>query len=391
MKEKYIKFFKKEVIFLTILFVIICFSFGVTYSNFIFNSEPHRAVEMVNTKLEYEIKINNKVSSSYELLPGNNVLNIEITSLNKITSFYKFVYKNGNYDVSLFDSTINNKIVSDEVITFKIIVFNNSDDKETIYFDVLGGYITNRISDINVPSGYNEINKNIKIGDIITINDNEFRLLNINNDNSIEVVSVDNYVDDSLKLNGAYGYNNAVSLLNNYAGSRFYEEKALIIRSVNLEDIERFTNDKVVSYNESKIYYNSSENIFYPMLFAFEKNTLIDNIPNSRVINRSESISMNDSFLNCLRIETSTTKINNYEFKSNIYKTIFNGNYYLSTRFNKTNENMIEYGVLKVENNKIINNTLCNSIGNEYEVNNPVKIYIKLSNKYNIINSFIQL
>ena len=127
------------------------------------------------------------------------------------------------------------------------------------------------------------------------------------------------------------------------------------------------------------------------MLFAFEKNTLIDNIPNSRVINRSESISMNDSFLNCLRIETSTTKINNYEFKSNIYKTIFNGNYYLSTRFNKTNENMIEYGVLKVENNKIINNTLCNSIGNEYEVNNPVKIYIKLSNKYNIINSFIQL
>ena len=198
----------------------------------------------------------------------------------------------------------------------KIIVFNNSDDKETIYFDVLGGYITNRISDINVPSGYNEINKNIKIGDIITINDNEFRLLNINNDNSIEVVSVDNYVDDSLKLNGAYGYNNAVSLLNNYAGSRFYEEKALIIRSVNLEDIERFTNDKVVSYNESKIYYNSSENIFYPMLFAFEKNTLIDNIPNSRVINRSESISMSDSFLNCLSFSKCFAKIS---FKSLIF------------------------------------------------------------------------
>ena len=62
MKERYIKFFKKELVFLLILLLVVCFSFGVSYSNFVYNSDKHRAVEMYTSSLKYEVTINNTFS-----------------------------------------------------------------------------------------------------------------------------------------------------------------------------------------------------------------------------------------------------------------------------------------------------------------------------------------
>ena len=59
MKHKHKKkFFYKRFVVLFILLAVVCFSLGASYSNFIYTSSNHRAVEMHMNKLSYNIKVN---------------------------------------------------------------------------------------------------------------------------------------------------------------------------------------------------------------------------------------------------------------------------------------------------------------------------------------------
>ena len=81
MKSRYIKFFKKELVFLLVLLIVVCISFGITYANFIYNSEGKRAVEMFAGALSYNIKINGEYKNNIDLIPGSQIVNIDIESL----------------------------------------------------------------------------------------------------------------------------------------------------------------------------------------------------------------------------------------------------------------------------------------------------------------------
>ena len=389
MKDKYMKFLKKQIVFLLILLVVVCFSFGVSYSNFIFNSPEQRAVEMINTKLEYKININGLETTEYNLVPGNNLLNIEIKSLNEIDTYYKLVYMSGTYDVIYYNTEVNNRISSNDTIILSVLVFNKLDFNQTITFDVLGGFITNRVSDIKVKEGLNEIEKNINIGDIVNINGNDFYLLEVKSD-SIDLVSVNTYEKEDLSFVGALGYNNYVVGLNIFA-SNINLGNNLTVRTVNLEDIETYTSPNVIAYDGVKKFYKPSNNIYYPSLLEYEKDVKIDDRKEG-LITRSQTVGVDGIFGTAKEITIKMFNINNINFTNNIYNNIFlNKNYYVSTRVPEVNDDKINYNVCKIENNNLKLVTIYDSDNNEYELNTPVKLFVNLESKYNIINNLIQI
>ena len=138
MKEKYIKFFKKEIIILLILLIVICFSFGVTYSNFVYNSSEKRAVEMFTSKLTYEVKLNENVTNEIEVNPGITLVDVEIKSLNNIKSFYKLAYNNTNINVFEYSDKLHNRIDKEETLKYQLIIINSGSIKENVTFDPLG-------------------------------------------------------------------------------------------------------------------------------------------------------------------------------------------------------------------------------------------------------------
>lgn len=107
----------------------------------------------------YSIKIDENATSIVQAEPGDNDYIIEITNLSTVDSHYKLIYaNNSNIEVLyLKDTTSPNGSISNTK-TFNIRVINNSSSNTQVSFDVAGGYITNTVEDIIVPSGYTEIN-----------------------------------------------------------------------------------------------------------------------------------------------------------------------------------------------------------------------------------------
>ena len=155
----YFKSKSKKYLLATILLLSLCPLLGLTYSSFIFSSDNYRASEMYIGSLMYSIKIDENATSIVQAEPGDNDYIIEITNLSTVDSHYKLIYaNNSNIEVLyLKDTTSPNGSISNTK-TFNIRVINNSSSNTQVSFDVAGGYITNTVEDIIVPSGYTEIN-----------------------------------------------------------------------------------------------------------------------------------------------------------------------------------------------------------------------------------------
>ena len=79
MKERrYIKVIRNRIILLTAFLILVCISFSTSYSNFIYKSSNHRAVEMYVNKLDYELKINDSYTDNISIKPGNTIINVNI-------------------------------------------------------------------------------------------------------------------------------------------------------------------------------------------------------------------------------------------------------------------------------------------------------------------------
>ena len=76
---------------LAIILVIVCFSFGKTYSKFIYTSSSNRVAEIFVNKLSYKFTINNKETNEITIPSGNSVLNISMTSLNEKENYFTFI------------------------------------------------------------------------------------------------------------------------------------------------------------------------------------------------------------------------------------------------------------------------------------------------------------
>jgi len=361
MKEKYVKFFKKELVVLLILLIVVCFSFGVTYSNFIYNSDSYRAVEMFTSKLEYELD-----NKQFNVTPNNNLITIKVKSLNDVNSYYKVVYDNDNLDIRFFNNE-SNVIEANNYKTINLIVFNKSNKNEIVNIDIVGGFITNTYDDIKIQDNYYEVRENIEIGSLVTLDNKAYKLLNINSDGSYELITNSS---KSITISGSLGYNSYIESINqidNIDNSRI----------VSLEDIEKYTKNNLVEYTTSN-YYSSA---YYPLLWSVEKGAVINNQKNNVEYSRSSgNITGNYDYADS--ITAKNISFNNIEFINDKYKDIFlDSNYLLATRCQRTSTDSVYWGVLSIDDNTLKTNDLFDSKGNDYTVKGNSKIIVTISNK----------
>ena len=371
MIEKYINFFKKSLIVLAILLLVISFSFGHTYSNFIYSSDSYRAVEMFTSKLKYEIS--NEV---LKVKPGNNIFKINIKSLNDIDTFFKVVYENNNVNVRFFN--YDKKIINaNKSTSVNLLVYNKSDDDIDLKIDVIGGYKTNKYEDIKVSEGYKEVKENIEIGKTITLNTHNYKLLNVNSDGSYELLS--SILEDRLNIEGSNGYNQYINIISDNINAI---EGSFSKKVLSIEDIEKYTKNKIVEYDSP----NHFDDAYYPVLWSNENGSIINDTLQEGFYSKSEGVS-NGNYEHANSILLKDIKINTIEFINNKYNEVFmDSNYLIATRYQKANMNTATWGVLSMEDGNIKLNELFESNLKNYSVNGNIRILINITNGIDLFN-----
>ena len=164
--------FIKEHNYLMILLIFIGFSISLslTYSNFIVTSNNHKAAEMYIGELKYSIEIDGSTTNTLIVPTGETIIDVKVNNLNPVDTYYKLLYlKNTNITVKYYESTKdtndvvttynkpNDSITSSNSNIVKLLITNSSTSSQNIAFTMKGGYITNTLNDIVVPSTHNEI------------------------------------------------------------------------------------------------------------------------------------------------------------------------------------------------------------------------------------------
>ena len=148
-----------------------CLVIGLSYGAFIFSTDKYRSSELLISKLNYSIDIQED-GSSKSTINGSTVtvpastkvyLNITLTSVNEIDSKYTLAYKtNTNVKVQYSDRTPWNtqgviKGIDSNTYSKKIrVVIDNTNisTPSTVNFQVYGGYSFNSYANIELTDGY---------------------------------------------------------------------------------------------------------------------------------------------------------------------------------------------------------------------------------------------
>ena len=160
---------KKEMIYGVLLMT--CLVIGLSYGAFIFSTDKYRSSELLISKLNYSIDIQED-GSSKSTINGTSVtvpastkvyLNITLTSVNEIDSKYTLAYKTStNAKVQYSDRTPWNtqgiiKGIDSNTYSKKIrVVIDNTEvsTPSTVNFQVYGGYSFNSYANIELTDGY---------------------------------------------------------------------------------------------------------------------------------------------------------------------------------------------------------------------------------------------
>ena len=161
---------KKYMIFIAIL-TGISIVLGMSYSNFKVTSENHKVAEMYIGTLKYSMTIDGSTTNTLSVPSGETIIDVAITNENPIDTYYKLIYQNNsNVIIKYYESTKdtndnvtnysspNDKLLNSGTNNIKLKVVNNSASLQTIIFKVIGGFATNALDDVTVPSGYTTIN-----------------------------------------------------------------------------------------------------------------------------------------------------------------------------------------------------------------------------------------
>ena len=148
-----------------------CLVIGLSYGAFIFSTDKYRSSELLISKLNYSIDIQED-GSSKSTINGSSVtvpastkvyLNITLTSVNEIDSKYTLAYKTtSSAKVEYSDRTPWNtqgviKGIDSNTYSKKIrVVIDNTDisTSSTVNFQVYGGYSFNSYANIELTDGY---------------------------------------------------------------------------------------------------------------------------------------------------------------------------------------------------------------------------------------------
>jgi len=164
---------KKYMIFIAIL-TGISIVLGISYSNFIVASENHKVAEMYIGTLKYSMAIDGSTTNTLSVPSGETIIDVTITNENPIDTYYKLIYQNNSnvsikyyqaYDLDnsnniskTYDKS-NDKITLNNTNAIKLMITNNSTSSQNITFKIVGGFATNTLDDVTVPSGYTIIEK----------------------------------------------------------------------------------------------------------------------------------------------------------------------------------------------------------------------------------------
>ena len=170
--NKVVSFLRQYLVIISVL-VGISILLSVTFSNFIVTSNNHKAAEMYIGELKYSMEIDGSTTNTLSVPTGETIIDIKVNNLNPVDTYYKLLYlKNTDiivkYYVSASDLDDLNNVVktydkpNDSVTSngskiVKLQITNNSTSSQSLGLSVIGGYITNTLNDIVVPSTHNEI------------------------------------------------------------------------------------------------------------------------------------------------------------------------------------------------------------------------------------------
>ena len=163
--------YTKQYIGVISIVLALCILLTYSLSYFKVNIDNKRAAEMYIGELKYSMTIEGSSTNTLSVPAGETIVDIDLTNQNEIKTYYKLLYlKNANISISYFNQTKN---TSDEVTSYKVPsdavesksqnslklkIINNSSSNQTLTFKVSGGYSTNTLADVEVPSTYSEIN-----------------------------------------------------------------------------------------------------------------------------------------------------------------------------------------------------------------------------------------
>ena len=155
-----------------LVLVGISITLGVTYSNYIVTSNDHKAAEMYIGTLKYSMTVDGTTANILAVPVGETIIDVTITNENPIDTYYKLIYQNNsNVSIKYYESTKdtndnvtnysspNDKITSSGKNTIKLKIVNNSTSSQFITFKIVGGFATNTLNDVTVPTGYTIIEK----------------------------------------------------------------------------------------------------------------------------------------------------------------------------------------------------------------------------------------
>ena len=162
----------KKYMFFIMVLTGISIVLGMSYSNFIVASENHKVVEMYIGTLKYSMAIDGSTTNTLSVPSGETIIDVTITNENPIDTYYKLIYQNNsNVSIKYYESTKdtnnnvtnysspNSKITSNNTNTIKLKITNSSTSSQKVTFKIVGGFATNTLDDVTVPTGYTIIGK----------------------------------------------------------------------------------------------------------------------------------------------------------------------------------------------------------------------------------------
>ena len=168
--NKIVNFLQKYFAVISVL-VGISILLSVTFSSYIVTSSNHKAAEMYIGTLKYSMTIDGTTANILAVPVGETIIDVTITNENPIDTYYKLIYQNNsNVSIKYYESTKdtndnvtnysspNDKITSSGKNTIKLKITNSSTSSQKVTFKIVGGFSTNTLNDVTVPSGYTAIN-----------------------------------------------------------------------------------------------------------------------------------------------------------------------------------------------------------------------------------------
>ena len=163
--------FTKRYIGVISIVLALCILLAYSLSSFMVTDDNHRAAEMYIGQLKYTLTIDGTSTNTITVPSGTTKVDVIVTNINRTNTYYKLLYaNNSNVEVYYLEEATSNGVKTsydspgdslsiDSTSKIKLKIVNNASTDQTITLKVSGGYGTNTLDDVEVPSGYSEIPK----------------------------------------------------------------------------------------------------------------------------------------------------------------------------------------------------------------------------------------